>query len=138
MLRISGDAHDKIIEDSKGAYPHECCGVLVGSSGQERTVTKAIEVENLNKERARDRYEIDPAELNRVDREARKEGLDIIGIYHSHPDHPDRPSEFDRKRGQPEYSYVIVSVMGGNETTVKSWIFHDEGEPFEEEEIEVI
>lgn len=138
MIKITKDVYDEITGHAKESYPEECCGVLVGKPAAETTITKAFRVDNLNKERSQDRYEIDPDALFKIDRKVRGEGFDILGFYHSHPDHPDTPSEFDRERGQAEYSYVIVGVQGGSETTVRSWAFEEAGEPFEEEEIKIL
>ena len=104
---------------------------------RERKVFYVERSTNINKDRARDRYIIDPREINLADKQARSQSLDIMGFYHSHPDHPDSPSEFDREMGQSGYSYVIVSVNGKGEVSVKSWIFKEEGEPFKEEGIKV-
>ena len=138
ILEIEKSALDEAIAHATEAYPSECCGVLLGKWGEVRRVTKAERTGNKNDERAHDRYEIDPADLNRIDKKARQEGLDILGIYHSHPDHPDRPSQFDRDRGQPDMSYIIVAVQGGTEVSVKSWIFEGMDDPFDEEELKVI
>ena len=138
MLIISKDTYDSIIEHAKKSYPHECCGVLLGSTADSKKVVRAKAVENINKQRAKDRYEIDPRELLAVEKEARREGLEVMGFYHSHPDHPPRPSKFDRERGWPEYSYIIVAVSGSGETELKSWTFHSEDEPFREEEVRIV
>ena len=87
--------------------------------------------------RANDRYEIDPGDFYRVDKEASSKGMDILGVYHSHPDHPDRPSDVDREIASATYSYIIFSVNNGEDVTAKSWMFEDIDEPFEEEEIKV-
>jgi proteasome lid subunit RPN8/RPN11 len=138
MIHISKDVYDEILAHAKESYPGECCGVLVGKPASDPTIVRAYRADNTNTERSRDRYEIDPEALFRIDREVRGEGHDILGFYHSHPDHPDTPSDFDRERGQAGYSYLIVAVQGGRETTVRSWAFEEEGEPFVEEEIKVI
>jgi proteasome lid subunit RPN8/RPN11 len=139
VLQLSKAVYNDIIAHSLGAYPHECCGVLLGKvSGADKRAIKAVKASNKNEARANDRYEIDPVELNRIDREARAEKLDVLGFYHSHPDHPDRPSGFDRERAFPFYSYIIVAVSKGVETTAKCWTFEDEKAPFEEEELRVI
>ncbi|TAN59997.1 M67 family peptidase [bacterium] len=135
-ISIPTPIYDQIIEHAKDEYPHECCGVLVGNNmGGVRKVFEAHRVANTNKERAHDRYVIEPLEINIIDKCARATGLEVIGFYHSHPDHPDRPSEFDREMGQPGYSYFIVAVKGGKEVSVKSWIFTEDNEPFKEEAI---
>ena len=112
-LHIPRQVYDEVLAHAEQSYPHECCGVLVGSALKDRRVFAAHTATNVNVERATDRYIIDPMEINIIDRQARAEGLDILGFYHSHPDHPDRPSEFDREWGQPGYSYVIISVKNG-------------------------
>jgi proteasome lid subunit RPN8/RPN11 len=142
MIHITRPVYNEILSHAKETYPDECCGVLVGEYGgeygSERTVIKAYGTKNINNERAQDRYEIDPGDLNRIDRSARGEGLDILGFYHSHPDHPDSPSIFDRERGQTDYSYLIIAVNGSGQISIKSWILKKEDEPFREEEIKLI
>ncbi len=138
QVKVARAAYQQIVEHAKDAYPSECCGVLVGHVMGGRKVLNVERMANTNTERAHDRYVIDPHELNLIDKVARSQGCEVIGFYHSHPDHPDRPSEFDRERGQLDYSYVIVSVQDGTEVSVKSWIFTKEGAPFSEEKIEQI
>ncbi|MBI5888208.1 MAG: M67 family metallopeptidase [Deltaproteobacteria bacterium] len=136
-VNVPKRVYDQIIGHAKEAYPHECCGVLVGNSMGDRKIFESHRANNINTERANDRYVIDPKEINIIDKVARSEGLDIMGFYHSHPDHPDRPSQFDRDMGQPQYSYIIVSVHKGTETSVKSWMFTEDKEPFKEEAIKI-
>ena len=138
MVEIKKDIFQKILDHAKASYPHECCGVLLGKMTSPKRVMDAVQAENTNKERASDRYEMNPAELLGIEKDARGRGLDVVGIYHSHPDHPSRPSEFDRQRGWPEYSYVIVAIKGGIETEARSWTFTEENEPFGEEELKVV
>lgn len=138
MVEIKQDILQKILDHTRASYPHECCGILLGLLTSPKSITDAVKAENTNKERAVDRYEMNPDELLRIEREARQAGLEVVGVYHSHPDHPSSPSEFDRQRGWPEYSYIIVAVKGGAETEVKSWTFIEEDEPFGEEELKVV
>ncbi len=135
MLYLSKNIYNEIISHAKKSYPYEGCGALVG---RDKKVIKIYPLENINKDRANDRYEIDPQDLLRIGKEAKKYGLEVIGFFHSHPDHPDRPSEFDRLRAWPFYSYVIVAVQNGKDVSVKSWTFEDENEPFKEEEIRIV
>ncbi|MBI5892233.1 MAG: M67 family metallopeptidase [Deltaproteobacteria bacterium] len=135
MLHLSQKIYNEIISHAKKSYPCEGCGALVG---KDKKITKIYPLENINKERANDRYEINPKDLLRVEKEAKKDGFEVIGFFHSHPDHPDRPSDFDRQRAWPFYSYVIVAVQNGKDVSVKSWTFENEGEPFREEEIETV
>ncbi len=131
MFRIVRDAVEKVCENARASYPHECCGLLLGKEG---LVLEAVKVKNTDTERAQDRYEIDPREFLMVEKEAAKRGLTVIGIYHSHPDHPAEPSEFDRTRAWPEYFYLIVGVRGGKETVLRCWRLGND-EVFVEEEI---
>ncbi|MCP5008039.1 MAG: M67 family metallopeptidase [Planctomycetes bacterium] len=123
------------MEDAKSSYPFECCGILVGSYDAEKIVHEIYPVENRNEERARDRYEIDSKTFDDVDREAIGNGLSIIGIYHSHPDHPPTLSDFDKECAYvwSEYSYVIISVKRGEETELKSWCLDNERQAVEED-----
>ncbi len=130
MFRIVKAALESIGEDARASYPEECCGLLLGKDG---LVLEAVKVKNINTERAQDRYEIDPREFLMVEKEAAKRGLTVLGIYHSHPDHPAEPSEFDRTRAWPEYFYLIVGVRGGSELTHRCWRLGDDGQFIEEE-----
>jgi len=134
MLYFPKEIYNEIISHAKESYPHECCGVLLG---KDKKVATARLMENINRDRAHDRYEVNPKELLKIEKEASAGRLEIIGFYHSHPDHPDRPSAFDRERGWPFYSYVIISVHNGKDVFVRSWTFEDEKEPFREEEIKI-
>ena len=115
-------------------YPRETCGLLLGvRRGDEHVVSQVLRARNLNVERAEDRYELDPEDFLSADREARAAGLDIVGIWHSHPDHPARPSATDRDGAWPGWSYVIVSVGREGVGEIRSWRLN--GGDFEEEEI---
>jgi proteasome lid subunit RPN8/RPN11 len=129
-----------MLKEAKIAYPYECCGLLVGNSNNSRKVVhKIYPVENKNKERAQDRYEIDSKKFDEIDREATKKGLKIIGIYHSHPDHPAAPSAFDKEcaHAWTEYSYIIISVRNREEEELKSWCFDSKKQEVEEEELKI-
>ncbi len=134
-IEVPRQVYDEIVAHAKETYPHECCGVLIGNTLGARKVFNVERATNLNKERAADRYILDPKELNIIDKVARASSLEIIGFYHSHPDHTDRPSKYDREQGQAGYSYLIVSVMEGTDIAVRSWLFLEDGEPFIEEKL---
>jgi proteasome lid subunit RPN8/RPN11 len=138
MLRIPKKNYDDLLREAENAYPDECCGLLIGNtSGDEKNVDKIQPITNINTVRAKDRYEMDPKEMEKADERARKESKEIVGIYHSHPDHPSRPSEFDRQRAWPVYSYLIVAVENGRDFQSQSWVLEDwEGE-FQEETLEL-
>ena len=122
-------------------YPYECCGFLVGKSlvgtagGETVTVARVVPAANQREDSPRNRFEIDPGELVKTDRAARAEGLGVIGFYHSHPDAPALPSEFDREHAWPGYCYVIVSVRQGQTAEMRSWLLRDDRVRFEEDAI---
>ena len=134
MLLMPETLGESLQAFARQGYPHETCGVLLGvRKGDEHVVSRVRRARNLNVERAEDRYELDPADFLAADREARAAGLDIVGIWHSHPDHPARPSATDRDGAWPEWSYVIVSVSREAIEEVRSWRLN--GGDFEEEAI---
>jgi proteasome lid subunit RPN8/RPN11 len=120
-------------------YPFEVCGVLVGADG---TVAEVVAVENRETEQPRVRYQIAPEDLIRVQRESRGRGREILGYYHSHPDHPARPSETDRRIAAGGLSdgvvHVVVGVQGGTETLATAWVFRDADQAFAEEPFEIV
>ena len=116
-------------------YPHECCGFLVGrANGETVTVSRTVPAANLRDDSPRNRFEIDPGDLVKTDRAARADGLGVVGFYHSHPDAPARPSEFDREHAWPGYCYVIVSVLAGRPQEMRSWRLAEDHTHFEEDE----
>ncbi|MEN3028556.1 MAG: M67 family metallopeptidase [Aquificaceae bacterium] len=134
MLRIKGSALQKIIKQAERDYPYETCGLLLGKSeGNLRTVFGAYETPNANPDRKQDRYEISPEDYLKAEKKAREFNLDIVGVYHSHPDHPDRPSQFDLERAFEGFSYIILSVSKGKVVSYRSWQLQEE--KFIEEEI---
>lgn len=119
-LRIVQSQLDTIYRHGERTYPHECCGLLLGpspASGErpgERCVTEAFPMRNANTATPHNRFDFDPQEHLAAQRAARERGLDILGFYHSHPDHPARPSQFDLDHAAwPGYSYLIVSIRQG-------------------------
>jgi proteasome lid subunit RPN8/RPN11 len=135
VVNILKSAYDGIIKHAESGYPNEVCGVLIGRDGR---ITGFKECRNLNRERARDRYELDPLSFKEADDWARSNGMEILGIYHSHPDHPSRPSGFDRERAWPEWVYIILSIEAGKYRDGRAWVLKDFDSPFEEEEFELI
>lgn len=115
-------------------YPYECCGFLVGTAGPE-TVVQIIRARNTRSDSPRNRFEIDPLELVKADRAARGAGLSVIGFYHSHPDAPARPSEYDREHAWPGYCYIIVSVQKGQPAEMKNWRLREDRSGFDEDRI---
>ncbi|NPB06265.1 MAG: M67 family metallopeptidase [Aquificae bacterium] len=134
MLKIKRSELEKLLRQAERDYPYETCGLLLGRrEGDARVVYEVFETPNANKERRRDRYEISPHDYLKAEDYALEKGLEIVGVYHSHPDHPDRPSRFDLERAFPELSYLIVSVRDGKAVSYRSWEL--ENEAFKEEEV---
>lgn len=134
-------------------YPSECCGVLLGKvEGTAKQVTEVVPLKNLRhdparaqellplddlgRETERNRFLIDPLDQLRVEKDARARGLDVVGYYHSHPDHPARPSVYDREHAWPWYSYVILSVEQGSPQDLTSWVLGEDRSSFSAEEVE--
>lgn len=116
-------------------YPHETCGLLIGAQEEGRVwVKKTMQARNDNTERARDRYELNGEDFLAADQAAAGEGLEIVGIWHSHPDHPARASETDRAKAWHGWSYLILSVNKGRVVDLRSWRLA--GDQFEEESVE--
>jgi proteasome lid subunit RPN8/RPN11 len=117
-------------------YPHECCGALLGvDSDAGREIRSLFRLVNRQSDSPRNRFSITAEDVLDAARAARGIGLDVVGWYHSHPDHPALPSEFDREQAWPWYSYVIVSVIKGESQTIASWRLADDRMRFEPEKI---
>lgn len=131
----------QIYDHAEISYPNECCGLMVGTidADTNHTVHAVRGCKNLNKERARDRYLMDPQDQLRVMREFENGPWDIIGVYHSHPDHPSRASQTDTDRAMEimatAWSYVIVSVQQGAVASAQSWVLNEAEKKFYEEPI---
>ncbi|HVN54940.1 MAG TPA: M67 family metallopeptidase [Anaerolineaceae bacterium] len=120
------------------AYPEEGAGFLLGSDGPVRRVASVFPLANASEDAARrNRYLITPEDYLKGELEAEAQGIDIIGVFHSHPDHPERPSEFDREWAQPYFSYLITSVQSGRAIESRSWRLTDDRAQFIEEAIEI-
>ena len=115
-------------------YPEECCGFLYGTEGDVREISHAGKATNIKSENKRKRFEIDPLEYLQAEKYAMANNLELLGIYHSHPDHPAVPSEHDLKQAAGYFSYIIVSVRKNKINNIRSWQLNDQHE-FEEEEI---
>ena len=120
---------------ARETYPEECCGFLIGRIGEPARVVEARRAKNVATANRPSRYIIDSLELLHADDEVRARGHDVVGIYHSHPDHPAAPSEFDRSRASPWYSYVIVSVVDGEPRETTAWKFNESTKRFDREEV---
>jgi proteasome lid subunit RPN8/RPN11 len=118
------------------SYPHECCGALLGvDSDENREVRALFPLVNRRTDSPHNRFSVKAEDVLSAERTARDAGLSVVGWYHSHPDHPALPSEFDREHAWPWYSYVIVSVEKGAAETIASWRLADDRMRFEPEKI---
>jgi proteasome lid subunit RPN8/RPN11 len=134
MIAFEPGAKTEMIAIGERGYPHEICGLMFGKAGDNRVVTEVFECGNLNKLKPETRYDMDPKDYMKGEKLARQKGLDVVGIFHSHPDHPDKASETDRQAAWPGFSYVIMSIPKGKFASMKSWVLN-EASQFDEEPI---
>ena len=122
------------------AYPEEGAGLMLGEIDQDRRrVIELLTLPNVREETARhNRYLLSPEDYLKGEAEADRLGLDVLGVFHSHPDHPNRPSEFDRQWAWPNFSYLITSVMMGKAHGSRAWRLVEDRANFIEEEIEIV
>jgi proteasome lid subunit RPN8/RPN11 len=154
-LRLTYQQVEAIRQHGARDYPSECCGILLGhADGDQKEVREVVPLANLrhDRERAqallpleepgreseRNRFLIDPREQIRVEKEARARGLDVVGYYHSHPDHPSRPSNYDRDHAWPWYSYVILAVRQAVPGEMTSWVLVEDRTRFDPEPVEMV
>lgn len=141
MLQFLKTAWDIMRRHGEQTYPHECCGVLLGkpSASGQRVVLEAVACRNAHTDSPQSRYSIDPRDLIRIQLDSREQGLEILGFYHSHPDHPAETSPTDLEEacwfGR---SYVITTVVNGRATETRSFLLRgpDDNKHFDEEQIQ--
>jgi proteasome lid subunit RPN8/RPN11 len=135
-IRLERTAFDAIRRHAAEAYPHECCGAMLGrASDGAKAVTRALRIPNARTDSARNRFLVTDRDYLRVEAAAAAAGLDLIGFYHSHPDHPARPSRHDLEHALPVFSYVIVSVAGGRPRRTTSWVLAEDRSRFDPEAV---
>jgi proteasome lid subunit RPN8/RPN11 len=137
MIKLSSEHRRQISAEGQRTYPDECCGILLGleADGVRDTADIRPIVNARDDGQSYHRFVISPEDYMRAELDARKRGLDVIGVYHSHPDHPAKPSDYDREHALPFYSYVIVSIHQGTAVDLKSFTLSADRESMEEEEI---
>jgi len=122
-----------------GAYPEEGCGVLLGQDlPGGRRVERAIPIDNRGEGARHNRYVIGPEQFLAAEKQGREAGLDVVGFFHSHPDHPAEPSGFDLEQAWPYYSYLIVSVSRGRVTEMRSWRLAEDRSRFDTEALVLV
>ncbi|HTR81611.1 MAG TPA: M67 family metallopeptidase [Bacteroidota bacterium] len=137
MLKLSNGTFDAIRAHGERTFPHECCGVLLGSvSGNDRSAVSVYPIENRFDEKERyHRFLITPDDYREAEKAAKVKNLDILGFYHSHPDSPSVASQYDLDHAFPWFSYLIMSIMKSRYHDMHSWIMEDDRSKFVEEEV---
>lgn len=140
MIQLTPEHRSEIAAHGERDYPHECCGLLLGSfdGDQLKVAAEIYPISNAREEEAkRNRFLIRPEELMRGERYAREKQLEVVGFYHSHPDHPAVPSQYDLEHAWPSYSYIVVAVAAGVAGDLRSWEMEVDRSRFVAEEISI-
>jgi proteasome lid subunit RPN8/RPN11 len=138
MIKIDEKLIDKIKRHAEEDYPHECGGMLIGRFlvGGKKEVIETFPLENAREDSRHNRVLLLPQDVLRAERHARENKLDVVGYYHSHPNAPAVPSQYDLDHALPVWSYVIASVVDGITVEVRSWEMEDDRSKFNEEAID--
>ena len=134
MLMLQSEADMDIRRHGRESYPEECCGALIGRDG---SVVEAMRLQNLMGEEARRHFLVGPVEYQVAEKRAIEMGGKLMGFYHSHPDHPARPSQNDLEQAWPTFLYVILAVQNGKPGTMTSWRLREDRSAFEEQTVTV-
>src|SRR3954452_782331 len=129
---ITADVDRQIRAHGEDTYPHECCGALIGRAGRADAI---LALPNTTEEGPRRRFLVRPSDYREAERRASELGAELLGFYHSHPDHPAKPSQFDLDHAWPNFAYVIVSVMSGAARDMTVWFLKDDRSSFDEGEL---
>ncbi len=138
MIRLDDELVTRMKAHGTKTYPEECCGVLLGKlEDKEKLVSDILEIDNSSKQQRERRFIITPEDYQNAEAEAARKGLDILGFYHSHPDHPARPSQFDVDHAFPSWSYIIIGVNKGKPAAMSSWVLREDRSSFDEEQLTI-
>jgi proteasome lid subunit RPN8/RPN11 len=129
QLTVTAGVDDAIRAHGQATYPHECCGALLGRDNQ---VTDIVALPNTTEEGPRRRFLVRPSDYREAERRASEIGAELLGFYHSHPDHPARPSQYDLDHAWPTFAYIIVAVAAGSAGDMTVWYLQDDRSSFEE------
>ena len=137
--RLSTVVASKINAHGAETYPHECCGALLGREIDEtvREITALFPLINRRDDSPRNRFQVTSEDVRDAEKAARAQGIDVLGWYHSHPDHPAKPSQFDQDHAWPWYSYIIVSVANGEPQDMTSWRLNDDRTAYTSEDLQI-
>jgi proteasome lid subunit RPN8/RPN11 len=130
--RLGAGVDAAIRRHGEETYPHECCGALIGRGG---VVTHAEPLPNTTEEGPRRRFLVRPSDYRLAEQRASELGAELLGFYHSHPDHPARPSQFDLDHAWPTFAYVIVAVAAGRAGDMTVWFLKEDRSSFDEGEL---
>jgi proteasome lid subunit RPN8/RPN11 len=128
-LTITEGVGQAIRMHGQETYPHECCGALLGRDGR---VTSVVALPNTTEEGPRRRFLVRPADYREAEQRASGLGAELLGFYHSHPDHPARPSQYDLDHAWPTFAYIIVAVAAASAGEMTVWYLKDDRSSFEE------
>jgi proteasome lid subunit RPN8/RPN11 len=131
-ITLAPDVAAAIRKHGEETYPHECCGALVGTGDR---ITAAVALPNTTEEGPRRRFLVRPSDYRLAEQEASGRGGELLGFYHSHPDHPARPSQFDLDHAWPTFAYIIVAVAAGAASDMTIWFLKEDRSSFEEGEL---
>ena len=135
-LKIGAGDIGHIHDHAKEAYPEECAGALVGMNVEGmKIVVDVWRAENTHEEERSRRFLIEPLKIKEFEERAAERDMDVLGFYHSHPDHSAEPSEYDREHAWPGWSYVIASVSAENVEDMRSWVLKGDRSGYDEEPI---
>jgi proteasome lid subunit RPN8/RPN11 len=132
-ISVTGAVDEAIRAHGQETYPHECCGALVGADGR---ITATVPLPNVTDEGPRRRFRVSDKDYMMSERRAGELGGELLGFYHSHPDHPARPSQYDLDHAWPNFAYVIVAVAAGRAGDMTVWWLKDDRSNFEEGELQ--
>ena len=137
-MRIPATLIETIKSEAEETYPEECCGILIGTAnGTGMKIARLFVTQNVHSDNKARRFMISPEDFKSAEKTAREENAEIIGFYHSHPDHPAVPSDHDMEYAWPWYLYLIVSVEDGNSSSIKGWQLRDDREDYDEVTISI-
>jgi proteasome lid subunit RPN8/RPN11 len=138
VIAVGEAVLEAIRSHGRESYPEECCGGLLGSLPDDKggvRIVRAEAIPNASRERRERRFAVDPRDYLRLERLAEELRLSLVGFYHSHPDHPAAPSEYDREHAFPFLHYLILSVANGRPGEATSWVLSEDRGVFEREEL---
>jgi proteasome lid subunit RPN8/RPN11 len=131
-MKLGAEVERAIRQHGEETYPHECCGALVGNVDR---IEAAVALPNMTEEGPRRRFLVRPSDYRIAEQQASERGGELLGFYHSHPDHPARPSQFDLDHAWPTFAYIIVAVAQGASGDITVWFLQEDRSRFDEGEL---